>query len=353
MSPSMLKWFRLTKPGVVLLLQITAISAVVVHDLMTEVRPSFAHTLEASLITLVGGYLTAGGSNAINMWYDRDIDPKMKRTSKRPVPAGDIDANHALLFGVTISLLGVLWFNYTAGEVAAFWSAFSILFYVFVYTIWLKRRTVQNIVIGGFAGSTPPLIGWFVAKGPSDLDLGSLSGFLSSISDTGSLIPFYMLGVIFIWTPPHFWALALYKSEEYKQVGVPMLPGEKGAARTLMEMKLYGVLLLLISLWGPYLFHSGEFSTEYLTLTAGSAVISLWYIRTVFLIPIDEAKDANGRLPTAARSFWVSQLFLGLVFIMALAAASSFSGVILGLLLSFAIIIRSESRYRATGVPFS
>ena len=103
MSPSMLKWFRLTKPGVVLLLQITAISAVVVHDLMTEVRPSFAHTLEASLITLVGGYLTAGGSNAINMWYDRDIDPKMKRTSKRPVPAGDIDANHALLFGVTIS----------------------------------------------------------------------------------------------------------------------------------------------------------------------------------------------------------------------------------------------------------
>ena len=172
-------------------------------------------------------------------------------------------------------------------------------------------------MIGGFAGSTPPLIGWFVAKGPSDLDLGSLSGFLSSISDTGSLIPFYMLGVIFIWTPPHFWALALYKSEEYKKVGVPMLPGEKGAARALIEMKLYGVLLLLISLWGPYLFHSGEFSTEYLTLTAGSAVISLWYIRTVFLIPIDEAKDANGRLPTAARSFWVSQLFLGLVFIMA------------------------------------
>ena len=153
------RWFRLTKPGVVILLQITAISAVVVHDLMSETRPPLGHTLEASLITLVGGYLTAGGSNAINMWYDKDIDPMMNRTSSRPVPLGEINSGHALLFGISISILGIVWFTLMAGQVAAFWATFSILFYVFVYTIWLKRRTVQNIVIGGLAGSTPPLIG--------------------------------------------------------------------------------------------------------------------------------------------------------------------------------------------------
>ena len=175
MWAGMNSWFRLTKPGVVILLQITAISAVVVHDLMSETRPALGHTLEASLITLVGGYLTAGGSNAINMWYDKDIDPMMKRTSSRPVPLGEIKSGHALLFGISISILGIVWFTLMAGQVAAFWATFSILFYVFVYTIWLKRRTVQNIVIGGLAGSTPPLIGWFVAMGPRDLDLHSLS----------------------------------------------------------------------------------------------------------------------------------------------------------------------------------
>ena len=311
MSPSMLKWFRLTKPGVVLLLQITAISAVVVHDLMTEVRPSFAHTLEASLITLVGGYLTAGGSNAINMWYDRDIDPKMKRTSKRPVPAGDIDANHALLFGVTISLLGVLWFNYTAGEVAAFWSAFSILFYVFVYTIWLKRRTVQNIVIGGFAGSTPPLIGWFVAKGPSDLDLGSLSGFLSSISDTGSLIPFYMLGVIFIWTPPHFWALALYRSGEYGKVNIPMLNEVKGAEHTVFQSKVYCVLLLMLGSV-PCFWPESGLPLLWAFVSGG---LTVWYAASVWAIDPHEPFDENGRMPKAAKSFFRSLFYLGWMFL--------------------------------------
>ena len=353
MWAGMNSWFRLTKPGVVILLQITAISAVVVHDLMSETRPPLGHTLEASLITLVGGYLTAGGSNAINMWYDKDIDPMMKRTSSRPVPLGEIKSSHALLFGISISILGIVWFTLMAGQVAAFWATFSILFYVFVYTIWLKRRTVQNIVIGGLAGSTPPLIGWFVAMGPRDLDLHSMNGFLVSITDTGSLVPFYMLGVIFLWTPPHFWALALYKSDEYRQVGVPMLPWVKGSARTLAEMRLYGILLLVISLWGPYLIHSGDFSMEYLVLQIGSALIAIWYIRTLFLIPADEVKDENGRLPSAARSFWVSQLFLGLVFLMALAAVSNFAGMVVGLTLSMAVILRSEKKYRSSGFPFS
>ena len=158
------------------------------------------------------------------MWYDKDIDPMMKRTSSRPVPLGEIKSAMPLIRYIDINS-GIVWFTLMAGQIAAFWATFSILFYVFVYTIWLKRRTVQNIVIGGLAGSTPPLIGWFVAMGPSDLDLNSMNGFLVSITDTGSLVPFYMLGMIFLWTPPHFWALALYKSDEYNKSGYQCFHG--------------------------------------------------------------------------------------------------------------------------------
>ena len=132
-----------------------------------------------------------------------------------------------------------------------------------------------------------------------------------------------------------------------------MLPWVKGSDRTLTEMRFYGILLMVLSLWGPYLFHSGDFSMEYIVLQIGSALIALWYIRTLFLIPSDEVKDENGRLPSAARSFWVSQLFLGLVFLMALAAVSNFAGMVVGLTLSLAVILRSEKKYRSSGFPFS
>ena len=130
-------FYELTKPRVVLLLQITALCAVLVHDMLNSgLSTRSARTM---LIVLVGGYLSAGGANAINMWYDRDIDPKMSRTANRPIPAGDVSANVALGFGIILSVLGVAWFGLLANPVAAFWSAFSILFYVFVYSIWLKR----------------------------------------------------------------------------------------------------------------------------------------------------------------------------------------------------------------------
>ena len=134
---------------------------------------------------------------------------------------------------------------------AAFWSAFSILFYVFVYSIWLKRSTPQNIVIGGIAGSTPPVIGWAAAEDNLVVSTESVAQMLESLVDIGSPLPWLMFLLIFLWTPPHFWALALYRSEEYGRVGVPMMPNVKGAERTLFEMKVYAIVLILMSLAVP------------------------------------------------------------------------------------------------------
>ena len=161
-------YLQLMKLRVVILLQITAICAIIAHDLMVRSDSisgdrTWLDTLEACVVTLIGGTLAAGGSNAINMVYDKDIDPGMSRTRTRPIPNGWISPNHALVFGIIIALLGSAIFIPFHWK-AAFWSIFSVLFYVFVYTIWLKRRTPQNIVIGGIAGSTPPLIGWIVAS---------------------------------------------------------------------------------------------------------------------------------------------------------------------------------------------
>ncbi|GIT75219.1 MAG: hypothetical protein Ct9H300mP30_2810 [Methanobacteriota archaeon] len=155
-------YFSLTKPRVVVLLQITALCSVLAHDQLGGGVDS--GSMRTMLVVFVGGYLSAGGANAINMWYDRDIDPLMSRTKNRPVPSGEVSAEAALAFGVALSALGVYWFWELANPVAAVWSAFSILFYVFVYSIWLKRSTPQNIVIGGIAGSTPPVIGWAAAE---------------------------------------------------------------------------------------------------------------------------------------------------------------------------------------------
>jgi hypothetical protein len=181
-------YLELTKPRVVVLLQITALCAVLVHDMLDSGLSTTSG--ETMLIVFVGGYLSAGGANAVNMWYDRDIDPKMSRTAARPVPSGAVPANAALGFGIALSMLGVAWFVLLANQVAAFWSAFSILFYVFVYSIWLKRRTPQNIVIGGIAGSTPPVIGWAIPNpsaalagtAPDGTGLAAVRDILGSMS---------------------------------------------------------------------------------------------------------------------------------------------------------------------------
>ena len=337
-------YFSLTKPRVVVLLQITALCSVLVHDQLGGGVDS--DSMRTMLVVFVGGYLSAGGANAVNMWYDRDIDPLMTRTKDRAVPAGEVSANAALAFGIVLSFLGVMWFATLANSVAAFWSAFSILFYVFIYSIWLKRSTPQNIVIGGIAGSTPPVIGWAAAEDGVTVATDSAQAMLESLLDLGSPMPWFMFLLIFLWTPPHFWALALYRSEEYGRVGVPMMPNVKGAERTLREMKVYAIILLILSISVPSYHELAESGTFYFILGGNVAVLTIWYANSVWRIDLAEQRDPTGRLPSAARSFFVSMLYLALMFIVLVTASFGILGAGFGAALSVVAMIRSERRAR-------
>tara|TARA_Y100000746_G_scaffold73189_1_gene61273 strand:+ start:3703 stop:4767 length:1065 start_codon:yes stop_codon:yes gene_type:complete len=339
--------FSLTKPRVVVLLQITAMCAILSHDLI-ETNKINQSTLEVMMIVFIGGYLTAGGANCINMWYDRDIDPIMTRTSKRPLSVGDITPKKALLFGISISIIGTLWLLKMANEVAAFWALFSILFYVFIYTIWLKRTSVQNIVIGGIAGSTPPVIGWAAAEGELELEFSSAHDFIDSIVNIGGYMPWFMFLLIFLWTPPHFWALALYRSGEYEKVGVPMMPNVKGKGRTLVEMKIYSILLILLSLTTPLAFQEKSNWIELSDLdfnislaVINSLILSIWYVLTVWKININ---DENDIMPTASHSFFVSLTYLAVMFIILVLTSINFviKGSIVSTVLVLYIILRKR-----------
>ena len=327
-----------------MLLQITALCSVLVHDQLGGGVDS--DSMRTMLVVFVGGYLSAGGANAVNMWYDRDIAPLMTRTKDRAVPAGEVSANAALAFGIVLSFLGVMWFATLANSVAAFWSAFSILFYVFIYSIWLKRSTPQNIVIGGIAGSTPPVIGWAAAEDGVTVATDSAQAMLESLLDLGSPMPWFMFLLIFLWTPPHFWALALYRSEEYGRVGVPMMPNVKGAERTLREMKVYAIILLILSISVPSYHELAESGTFYFILGGNVAVLTIWYANSVWRIDLAEQRDPTGRLPSAARSFFVSMLYLALMFIVLVTASFGILGAGLGAALSVVAMIRSERQAR-------
>ncbi|MAQ57272.1 MAG: protoheme IX farnesyltransferase [Euryarchaeota archaeon] len=336
-------YLSLTKPRVVVLLQITALCAVLVHDRMEgQVGMDTAYTM---LIVFVGGYLSAGGANAINMWYDRDIDPMMTRTEGRPIPSGEVSSESALALGVLLSISGVSWFWILSNEIAAFWSAFSILFYVFIYSIWLKRSTPQNIVIGGIAGSTPPVIAWSAAEDGLAVSTKSANLMLDSLVDIGSPLPWLMFLLIFLWTPPHFWALALYRSEEYGRVGVPMMPNVKGPERTLIEMKVYAVILILMSLVIPSSYGGlEENDTLYYILGCNVVGLSIWYASSVWRIDLGEECDETGRMPTAARSFFISMLYLALMFVVLVTASFGTTGSVFGACISLFAVVRSETR---------
>jgi len=343
-------WLALTKPGVVVLLQVTALCAVLSHDLLAAGGPSeviWGDTFWTMGVVFIGGYLTAGGANAINMWYDRDIDPIMGRTAERPIPSGAISANAALAFGIAISVAGVAWFLWFSNGIAAFWAAFSILFYVLIYTMWLKRSSVQNIVIGGLAGATPPVIGWAAADESLILDSSSIEAIATSVFELGSLLPWFMLLLIFLWTPPHFWALALYRSAEYDSVGVPMMPGVKGPERTLIEMKVYAVLLVLLGIAAPEAMGGMErFDNHYLIFGLTAVLVNLWYARTVFKIDPHEPRTEADRIPSAARSFFVSMIYLALMFAIIVTASAGVEGAILGAILAGSMMLRDESNAR-------
>jgi len=210
-------YLRLLKPRVMSLVVLTALTGLVIAP--GHLNPVLGF---ASLLAIAVG---AGASGALNMWYDADIDGVMRRTRARPVPSGKVTGQEALAFGLTLASLSVLCLGIIANWFAAGLLAFTIFFYVVIYTMWLKRSTPLNIVIGGAAGAMPPMIGCAAASGGVSFE---------------SLILF---AIIFLWTPPHFWARALGKTADYANAGVPMLPNVKGSARTRLEILLYSLLL--------------------------------------------------------------------------------------------------------------
>ena len=351
-------YFSLTKPRVVILLQITALCSVLSHDLIGDSGVSI-ETLKTMSIVMIGGYLTAGGANAINMWYDRDIDPIMTRTSNRPLSTGEIGANSALLFGILMAIAGTIWFSLFTNYVATFWAVFSVLFYVLIYSLWLKRKTPQNIVIRGIASSTPPVIGWAAAEKSLIIETSSIKSFLESIIYLGPheflgsfpFMPWFMFILIFLWTPPHFWALALYRSKEYEKVGVPMMPNVRGKSRTLVEMKIYSILLIILSTITFFSYTPSidweifnNVNQESFIVSFTTTVLSVWYATTVWNIDVFEEVDESGRMSIASRSFFVSLIYLALMFIVLVTGSLGFEGSLIGIFIVLACIYILETK---------
>jgi protoheme IX farnesyltransferase len=243
-------YISLTKPGVISLLILTTVASM-------YLTPAGTPRLALVLWTFVGGWLMAAGAHSVNCWADQDIDINMGRTSRRPIPSGRIPAWHALALGIG---LGVLAFAILAAFVnlaAALLSLAGYLYYVFIYTRWLKRTTPSNIVIGGGAGAFPPLVGWAAATG--GLTLPAL----------------FLFAIIFYWTPPHFWALALIREKDYARANVPMLPVVAGSAETKRQILLYTILMLALTIMPTPL---QMFGIPYLLMAIGLGAIFLRYV---------------------------------------------------------------------------
>ena len=226
----------------------------------------------------------AGGAGALNMWYDRDIDMLMTRTMNRPVPAGRIGPAQALWFGVVLSAISVLVMALAVNQLAAVLLAVTIVYYVFIYTTWLKRRTPQNIVIGGASGAFPPMIGWAAVTG--DVGIEAL----------------ILFAIIFLWTPPHFWSLALYRSGDYARAGVPMLPVVAGVRATKKQILIYSVLLVPVTLLPSLVGMSGPF------YGVSAGLLGAWLL----VHGVRVWRDPTGT--TARPMFLYSILYLSLIF---------------------------------------
>ncbi|MDP4163393.1 MAG: heme o synthase [Bacillota bacterium] len=229
-------YINVTKPKILIMLSFTSLCAAFVAE---RGVPSFS----VLFAMLLSASLSAGGSAAINMWYDRDIDVIMERTAKRPIPSGEIEPASVFWFGIFLGILSVVIAFIFVNPLTALLNALGYFYYAVIYTMWLKRRTPQNIVIGGGAGAFPILIGW------------------ASVTDSLQATAWLMFMVIFLWTPPHSWALALYKNDEYTKAGIPMMPVVKGARSTKIQSLFYMVLLFICSL---VLYVSGNFNYFYL-----------------------------------------------------------------------------------------
>ncbi len=295
-------YVQLLKPRVMSLVVFTGATGLIcakapIHPLLGAV---------AVLCIAVG----AGASGALNMWYDADIDAQMRRTRGRPVPAGRIKGAEALSMGVILSLLSVMFMGVAVNWLAAGLLAFTIFFYAVVYTMWLKRWTAQNIVIGGLAGALPPVIGWAAAAGEAPLNA------------------WLLCAIIFMWTPPHFWALALYSSEDYEKAGVPMMPVVAGAASTRRQIFIYSLLFVPICLLPAF---TGLGGLPYLAVSGAGGLVFLILAWRVMRSRAGDSADPrlDGRLydvragaRDARNLFAFSILYLTLIFATLLVEAS-------------------------------
>ena len=273
-------YIALLKPRVMSLVVFTALAGMLLAP--GPLNPVLAF---ASLLSIAVG---AGASGALNMWYDADIDAVMTRTKTRPVPSGKIAPGQALSFGLTLSAFSVLTLGVAANWLAAFLLAFTIFFYAVVYTMWLKRSTPQNIVIGGAAGAFPPVVGYAAVTG--DIGISSL----------------ILFAIIFIWTPPHFWALALVKCAEYGRAGVPMLPNVKGPDRTRTEILAYTIVLAPVGVL-PWMM--GFASSVYAGVSIVGGLVMLACAANVYI-----AREGAVADKAAMRLFGVSILYLFALF---------------------------------------
>ena len=273
--------FKLMKPRVMSLVIFTC----AVGLLMAPVSISTKEAMIGILLVSIG----AGAAGALNMWYESDLDALMTRTCLRPIPMGKVNKKQALIFGVALSFFSVIALDYFANRISAALLLFTILFYVFVYTIWLKRKTSQNIVIGGAAGALPPVIGWTIAT--NSLSLEPITFFL----------------IIFFWTPSHFWALSLYKSDDYKKAKIPMLPLTNGIESTKMNILVYSLLMLPVIIL-PY-------AIGFVSLVFLLPALMLTFYYNFLCLELYKFKRNKFNAKKAKSIFGYSILYLFLIFV--------------------------------------
>ncbi len=286
-SPRRATWrdyLILTKPKVISLLLLTTVGAMFIAQ---GGFPGWVPLLGI----LIGGYMSAGAAGVYNMIYDRDIDVSMKRTAKRPMVTQVVSTRNAVIFAVALTLLSFVVIMLTTNVTAALLSWAGIAFYVLIYTMWLKRSTWQNIVIGGAAGAIPPLVGW------------------AAVTGNLSLMAWLLFGVVFVWTPVHFWALALMVKDQYASVGVPMAPAVIGERATVMQMVMYTVLTIVLTIL-PFFMH--EFSPAY--FIAALALNVVLAIRVAALFRVVRAGSSIDRV-TALPLYKYSMSYLALLFL--------------------------------------
>jgi protoheme IX farnesyltransferase len=282
-SASAADYIRLMKPRVMSLVVFTGFCGLLLAP--GHIHPVIAF---AAILCITIG---SGSAAAINMWYDRDIDAIMQRTQNRPLVTGVIDPDEALSLGIVTGVLSVIMMTLCVNLISAALLAFTILYYVFIYTIWLKRTSVWNVVVGGVAGALPPVIGWAAVSG--DMSWNS----------------FVLFAIIFMWTPPHSWALALFRLKDYQDCSVPMMPVVKGTLYTKIQIVLYTILMLITS-WAPYFL--GMSNIVYLIISSFLGIIFTWYVLALF---------GHNELQNAKKLFYFSIFYLFTIFLVLIITA--------------------------------